>query len=268
MVRMWDGETGEPVGVLAHPGAIPILAYGPNSEWLVTGNRGDRIIRLWDTGTATIRREIQGLEGDFESVVVSPDGTRLAVSSTDGRKSTFQVLELESVQTVSFMDGRALAYSPDGRWLSVLASDWRTILLLDTRKLEPVSRHDGHKALVLGGVFSADSHHFATYGRDRTVRLWHFPSGECKVLRGRTDDVLAAGFHPDGTRLATAGRDCAIWIWDRASGEDVARLSGHTSRVTSLAFGQTDDALTSASGDATIRLWGVRSRSEPSKMEG
>ena len=57
------------------------------------------------------------------------------------------------------------------------------------------------------------------------------------------------------TRLATAGRDRTIWLWDLTRGEDVARLLGHTSYVSSLAFSPDGATLASGSGDATIRLW-------------
>jgi hypothetical protein len=75
------------------------------------------------------------------------------------------------------------------------------------------------------------------------------------VLRGHTDEVLAAAFHPDGTRLATAGRDRAIWLWDLARGDEVARLPGHTSYVYSLAWSPDGKTLVSGSGDSTVRLW-------------
>ena len=43
--------------------------------------------------------------------------------------------------------------------------------------------------------------------RTRTVRLWPIDGGECRVLRGHTDEVYAVAYHPDGTRLATGGHD-------------------------------------------------------------
>jgi WD40 repeat protein len=88
--------------------------------------------------------------------------------------------------------------------------------------------------------------------------VWQVGSGECRVLRGHTDEVFAAAFHPDGRRLATGGRDRAVWLWDLERGEEVARLRGHTSFVWSLAFSQDGATLVSGSGDATVRLWDTR----------
>jgi WD40 repeat protein len=80
-------------------------------------------------------------------------------------------------------------------------------------------------------------------------------SGECRVLRGHTDEVFAAAFHPDGRRLATGGRDRAVWLWDLERGGEVARLGGHTSFIWSLAFSHDGATLVSGSGDTTVRLW-------------
>ena len=152
-------------------------------------------------------------------------------------------------------EGRALAYSPDGRWLAALAADDTTVLLLDTRTHETAARFSGHEKLVFKAAFSPDSRLLASCSLDRTVRLWEIGGGACRVLRGHTDEVFAVAFHPDGTRLATAGRDGMIWLWDLARGEDVARLPGHKSFVWSLAFSADGATLASGSGDATVGLW-------------
>ena len=108
---------------------------------------------------------------------------------------------------------------------------------------------------VFKAAFSPDSRCLASCSRDRTVRLWQIGGGECRVLRGHTDEVYAVAFHPDGTRLATAGRDGAVWLWDLARGEEVVRLPGHRSFVWSLAFSPDGATLASGSGDTTVRLW-------------
>ncbi len=152
-------------------------------------------------------------------------------------------------------EGRALAYSPDGRWLAALAADDTTVLLLDAQTHETAARFSGHEKLVFKAAFSADSRMLASCSLDRTVRLWEIERRACRVLRGHTDEVFAVAFHPGGTRLATAGRDGMIWLWDLARGEDVARLPGHKSFVWSLAFSPDGATLASGSGDATVGLW-------------
>jgi WD40 repeat protein len=255
-VRLWDAATGEPCATLPHPGVVQGLAFGPDGRWLATGTVADDRVRIWDMATARVRKEFRVPSGTIRSLTISPDGKRVAVTAYD-RKGQHHIDVCDVVSGVALYSavGWAKAYSPDGRWLAVVAADQKEIVLLHAHSHEPVNRFSGHQNIVISASFSPDSQRLASCSVDQTVRLWEVDTRACRVLGGHTDEVFAAAFHPDGTRLATAGRDRAIWLWELRRCEEVARLAGHTSYVWSLAFSPDGASLASGSGDGTVRLW-------------
>jgi WD40 repeat protein/predicted Ser/Thr protein kinase len=255
-IRLWDAVTGETCATLPHPDVVHGLAFGPHG-WLVAASMADNRLRIWDLATARLRNEIEIPTGKLRTVVVRPDGRRLAASAYVEQDKLHQlhVLDVESGRRLYATEGSVRAYSPDGRWLAVVNADEDVVVLLDADTHQTAAQFRGHQGKIRSAAFSPDSRRIATCSEDRTVRVWPLDGGACQVLSGHTDDVFAVAFHPDGTRLASAGRDRAVWLWDLARGEDVARLQGHTSFVWSLAFSPDGATLASGSGDFTVRLW-------------
>ena len=66
---------------------------------------------------------------------------------------------------------------------------------------------------------------------------------------------LASRSAPDAGTVASASYDKTLRLWDAGTGEHKQTLTGHTSRVYSVAFSPNGRTLASGSYDNTIRLW-------------
>ena len=170
-------------------------------------------------------------------------------------KHYLHVCDMASGERLFTAEGRALAYSPDGRWLASLAADDTTVLLLNAHTHETAARFIGHEKLVFKAAFSR-RHPHARHMQpgphrppvgDRRRRVPGAARAHGRSIRG--------GLPPRRHAPATAGRDGMIWLWDLAEAEDVARLPSHKSFVWSLAFSADGATLASGSGDATVGLW-------------
>jgi WD40 repeat protein len=219
--------------------------------------RQDRL-QVWEVATGRRLKEIQAPAPNVLAVAFRPDGATLAALDVSGGATVFDAatgVVVARLRLGAGHDTKALAYSPDGRWLAGASADQTTVRVFDAHTYEPSAQFAGHEGVIRSVTFSPDSRRLASCSSDHTVRLWQIDSGDSQVLSGHTDEVFAAAFHPDGKRLATAGRDRAVWLWDLTTGEEVARLQGHTSYVWSLAFSPDGATLASGSGDFTVRLW-------------
>jgi WD40 repeat protein/predicted Ser/Thr protein kinase len=255
-VRLWDARTGAPGATLDHPGFVRTLAFGPDGFWLMTACDADNQLRIWDVATARLRRRFPVAAPIVWELVLSPDGSDVAVTVRTSLKFLLHVHDVTTGREVYTAAGKAFAYSPDGRLLTGCDADETAVVLWDAQTHRELARWPGHTAEINSVAFSRDGRRLVSASWDHTARVWDEATGECQhILKGHTNDVFASVFHPDGTRIASAGRDPPIWIWDAATGQEVARMRGHTNYVWSLAFSPDGWTLASGSGDGTVRLW-------------
>ena len=218
-------------------------------------------------------------KGTLGKIHFSPDGSRLAVSSSIGiwfyDPQTGQELDL-----LRYTDGVspfAFAYSPNGETIASAGTNDLIVLTGKTESRLPsisgniVQMRDartGEKRITVSTqtqkvasiVYAPDGNTIATARkRDNTVYFWDTATGKSKgtlerVGRGSVQSFVYA---PDGDTVATAGgwTDNVVQLWDARTGTHKITLTGHTKRVNSVAYSPDGKTIISGSTDGTVQLW-------------
>ncbi|CUG93687.1 WD40 repeat-containing protein, putative, partial [Bodo saltans] len=198
----------------------------------------------------------------INSVAFSPDGTLLAMGSSDNTTKLWRVADgvctatLVSHSNSSITCVYCVAFSPDGTLLATTNYDNTTKLW---RVADGVCRVTlkGHKRAVLCVAFSPDGMLLATGSAENTLKFWRVADGKCTATLGaHSNTVRSVAFSPDGTLLATGGWDSCTKLWRVADHVLMEILDCPSSYVMSVAFSP-DGKLLAAGGGQATRLWRV-----------
>lgn len=271
-ILLWDLATGRMLRrLMGHQSTVTSLAFSRDGRLLASGAM-DETIRVWDPTTGRPLQKIALADDDQDKdfrgwvlMALSPDGR----SVVSGGKTTRlwdvatgrQLRTLRARSAPGTPPDMAIAMSPDG---GTLAISGKTLSLLDLgtgRTLWDSSLDD--IGTVESLTFSSDGK--ALIGASSEIMLWDAATGRLQRKLAQLSEPVHVTLSPDGQRVIVAGgstQDYAVRVLDVASGEEVRRLTGHTSPVTSLAF--SSDGRRLAAGRATniartdtVKLWDV-----------
>ncbi|GII95259.1 WD40 repeat domain-containing serine/threonine protein kinase [Sinosporangium siamense] len=163
---------------------------------------------------------------------------------------------------------KALAFSPDGRYLAAGSEDY--VSFWDLTKAGDAQKTGRNLTFVNGAsvpgtvtsvAFSPDGKTLATAGFDEPVRLWEIKGGapvESTASQAYGDGANVVAFSPDGRFLVSAGADNYVHVWDSANPRkpvESALLEGHNGQIFTVAFSPDGNLLASAGDEGFVRLW-------------
>ena len=157
---------------------------------------------------------------------------------------------------------KAVAYSPDGRFL-VSASRDSTLVLWDARTGERIRVLKGHTGGVTSVAWRSDGKRILSGSQDRTLAIWDAESGErVRTLKGHTGWVRWVSYGPKGRRCFSGGLDRIISVWDAAEGTRLQYFVGDPLRMLSVVFSRDGRKALVGTEDKNIWVWGLDSEAK------
>jgi WD40 repeat protein len=218
-LRIWDPESGDRLASFrfGREGEVWGVSFSPDGRRVAASYAAT--VRVFDLASERVVAELPGL-GAY-STSFSADGRRLAVGNDyGGPASVFDISTGQLAFTVGEVGGwvRALAFSPDGRWLATIGDTVTRLWRADTG--EAAVSITGHTGYVSALAWSSDGTRLATVSRDGTARVSDLVDGRVEASLALSADDTGGGLHgvdfsPNGQRLLTGDIDLnAVKIWD------------------------------------------------------
>ncbi|KAL1872786.1 hypothetical protein VTK73DRAFT_1336 [Phialemonium thermophilum] len=248
---------------------IRSVCFSPDGKYLATGAE-DKLIRVWDIATRTIRNTFAGHEQDIYSLDFARDGRTIASGSGDRTVRLWDIEAGTNVLTLTIEDGvTTVAISPDTKYVAAGSLD-KSVRVWDIARgylVERLEGPDGHKDSVYSVAFSPNGRDLVSGSLDKTIKMWELSAprgipqsgpkgGRCvKTFEGHRDFVLSVALTPDAAWVLSGSKDRGVQFWDPRTGYTQLMLQGHKNSVISVAPSPTGGFFATGSGDMKARIW-------------
>lgn len=178
------------------------IEFTRDSKGFYARDNSGRSIKYSDLTSA---KEVITTKQKITDIALSPDGTRIAGTSSNGVLYTWDVKNNFAAKEVfknpSGAELTTLAYAPDNRRIVIGDNDGLVRIVTEDASITRILL--GHQAHIEQIRFNHAGNFLATTSRDKSVRLWNWDklNEQPIVLEDHADWVWSATFSPDDEQL-------------------------------------------------------------------
>jgi WD40 repeat protein len=241
----------------------PVVAFSPDGRYMLSGG-ADGTAHLWGSRSPL---RVLSHNGPVNTASFSRNGRRVITASDDGTARVWRVPDGQLIASLPHgAPVTAAGLTPNGRFAVTAGRDGLV-------RVWNVATGSRARSYELGGTIndadvSRDGRFVVAASSNWRAAILGITAERELILRGHTDEVVAAAFSPDGKRVATASQDSTARIWDARTGKSSDPLSGHTAALTALAFNNDGSRLATTGLDTDVRIWDGRSGREITVLSG
>mgnify|MGYP000382494269 CR=1 FL=1 len=184
----WDGtarlyafnEPDQPASILPnHNGGAEVVAFSPNSQYVLTRSMEDYTIYLWVTETSELLRTFPKTErSDWAELKFSRDSRFLFIPNQEQEIKAWDIQKGKYAYTLPGGETTALGVSPFTDEV-VLGNMWETeALVYDVAQQKVKFQLKGHRSTVSSAKYTPDGRFILTTSWDNTIGLWDASNGQ------------------------------------------------------------------------------------------
>ncbi|HEV3471234.1 MAG TPA: TIR domain-containing protein, partial [Pyrinomonadaceae bacterium] len=253
-LELWDSRSGRKARDLERShdiGWTSYVAFGPDGELLVTGNRQGEL-HVWRVATGEFSGTLAAHRNDILKIAFSPDGKTMLTAAADG---TACLWDTGSMRVLVRLGGKGddawdVSFAPDGAHFLTTHADG-TVRVWHREVWYPSLTLPGEPAAV-----SDDGLLVLAAERDEQIVLRDARTGQLKVAFEESAGEVEAVALSARARLAAAAADGRpVTLWDAESGRVSRRLAEASAGATALAFSPDENRIATGHRGGEVRLW-------------
>jgi pleiotropic regulator 1 len=244
--------------ISGHIGWVRAVAVDPSNEWFATG-AGDRLIKIWDLASGTLKLSLTGHVSTVRGLAVSDRHPYLFSCGEDNQVKCW---DLEVNKVVRHYHGHlsgvfCLAIHPT---LDVLITGGRDSVarVWDIRTRQQVHILSGHEHSVISLLSQEADPQVITGSMDNTIRLWDLAAGKTMTTLTHHKKSIRALVKSDEEFTFASGAADNIKKWKCPEGKFMMNFRGHNSIINTLSLNQ-DNVMFSGADNGTMQFWDWKS---------